>query len=43
MKNFKDSKTSKILKKRWSGKDMEQYLQNKSKEFLEKLKKDLDI
>jgi hypothetical protein len=39
MKDFKNTKTSKILKKRWMGKDMETYFENKSKVFLLNLKK----
>ena len=43
MKKFKDTSVAKTIKKRWEGKDMETYLKDKSKDFLEKLKKDLDI
>tara|TARA_R110000796_G_scaffold121470_1_gene235756 strand:+ start:337 stop:468 length:132 start_codon:yes stop_codon:yes gene_type:complete len=43
MKEFKDTSVAKIIKKRWEGKDMETYFEDKSKDFLEKLKKDLDI
>ena len=31
-----------ILKERWAGKDMEDYFYQKSQEFLEKLKNDLN-
>lgn len=37
MKQFKNTKVAKILKKRWAGKDMESYLVQKSKEFINKL------
>jgi hypothetical protein len=41
MTQFKNSKVFQILKKRWSGKDMEVYFEDKSKEYLEKLKREL--
>jgi len=31
-----------ILKARWGGKDMEKYFEDKSKEFLNKLKQDIE-
>ena len=43
MKNFKDTLTAKLIRERWSGKDMEEYFENKSKNYLKKLKKDLDM
>jgi hypothetical protein len=41
MKQFKDSKVFQILKERWSGKDMEVYFEDKGKEYLEKLRREL--
>jgi hypothetical protein len=38
---FEETLTYQILKKRWSGKDMEQYFVDKNKAFIDKLKKDL--
>jgi hypothetical protein len=38
MKQFKDTKVAKILKKRWAGKDMETYFIEKNKEFITRLK-----
>jgi hypothetical protein len=39
MKLFKDTKVAKLLKDRWTGKDMEVYFTQKSKEFINQLKK----
>jgi hypothetical protein len=41
MKQFTESKVFKILKKRWAGKDMEKYFEEKGKAYLEKLKKEV--
>jgi hypothetical protein len=41
MKKFTESKVFKILKKRWAGKDMETYFEEKSKAYFEKLKKEV--
>lgn len=38
---FEESLVYKILKERWSGRDMEQYFVDKSNEHLEKLKKEI--
>jgi hypothetical protein len=38
---FEETLTYQIIKKRWSGQDMEQYFIDKNKEFIDKLKKDL--
>lgn len=40
MKQF-ENKVFKILKERWSGKDMEAYFEDKGKAYLKKLKKEL--
>ena len=41
MKKFTESKVFKILKKRWAGKDMEKYFEEKGKAHFEKLKKEI--
>jgi hypothetical protein len=38
---FTDTKTFKMLKKRWEGKDMEKYFEEKAKAHFEKLKAEL--
>ena len=41
MVNFKNTKTAKNIKERWTGKDMETYFQDKSKRYLQELKDSL--
>jgi hypothetical protein len=43
MEKFENTLVFKILKERWSGKDMETYFEEKNKEFHKKLKRDLKI
>ena len=38
IKEFKDTKVATILKERWAGKDMETYFIEKNKEFIARLK-----
>jgi len=42
MSNFKNSLTHKIIKERWSGKDMETYFHKAAEEFYQKLKKEME-
>lgn len=39
MSEFKNTLTHKIIKERWSGKDMEQYFHQAADEFYQKLKR----